>query len=342
MTKHMRRWETDAIGRDNLELRTVAMPVPGPQQVLVKVEAVALNHRDKMVIENGRGLPLAFPFTPGSDLAGVVVGRGEGVSRFSTGDRVISTFTPDWIDGVRPGDARTTAYKTLGGYYPGVLAEYVVMPEAWLVTAPATLNPIQAATLPCAGLTAWFALVERAGVKAGDIVLIPSTGGVALFGLQIAKAHGAQVIVSGRASNADRTKALGADHYVDRHREDWMEEIYRITANHGADHILEVIGGDHLGKSVQLAAVGGHICQIGALEGFDFSSPAMPLMMKDVTLHGIGTGSRRALTRLIRAVDRTGIKPVIDSVYAFSDLPSALDHLDRGPFGKVVITLSSE
>ncbi len=341
MRKQMRRWELNAIGRENLELKYVDIPVPDPRQVLVQVEAVALNYRDKMVIESGRGLPLKFPFTPGSDLAGKVVGHGDAVTLFSNGDRVISTFTPDWKDGLRPGDARTPAYRTLGGYYPGVLAEYVVMPEDWLVKAPTTLEPTQAATLSCAGLTAWFALVERAGVKAGDTVLIPSTGGVALFGLQIAKAHGARVIVSGRASNATRAKALGADYYVDRNREDWMDVIYQITGNRGADHILEVIGGEHLAKSVQLAAVGGHICQIGALDGFDITAPAMPLMLKDVTIHGIGTGSRQALLNLVRAVEQTGIKPVIDSVYAFSDLENALDHLERGPFGKLVIEINN-
>lgn len=338
--KTMLRWEVDAIGRDKLELRSATVPSPKPKEVLVKVAAVALNYRDKMVIESGRGLPLKFPFTPGSDMAGQVVALGQDVTRFKDGDRVISTFTPDWIDGLRPGDARTPAYRTLGGYYPGVLAEYIAIPEEWLVAAPTTLEPAQAATLPCAGLTAWFALVERARVHAGDTVLIPSTGGVALFGLQIAKANGAKVIVSGKASNAERAKALGADHYIDSEREDWLEAIYEITSDRGADHILEVIGGNHLGKSVQLAAVGGNICQIGALDGFDISAPAMPLMLKDVTIHGIGTGSRRALTRLVRAVDQTNIKPVIDSRYAFADLPAAFDHLDRGPFGKVVIDLN--
>ncbi|CAO3438894.1 zinc-dependent alcohol dehydrogenase family protein [Azospirillum endophyticum] len=337
MENRMRRWEIDAIGRERLELRSVPILSPGPREVLVKVAAVALNHRDKMVIESGRGLPLEFPFTPGSDLAGEIVALGQGVTRFVEGDRVISTFTPDWIDGLRPGDARTPAYRTLGGHYPGVLADYVAMSEEWFVAAPKTLDPAQAATLPCAGLTAWFGLVERARVQAGDTVLIPSTGGVALFGLQIAKANGAEVIVSGKADNAERAKALGADHYVDSEREDWVEEVYRLTGNRGADHILEVIGGRHLARSVQLAAVGGHICQIGALDGFDISAPAMPLMLKDVTIHGIGTGSRRALTRLVQAVDQTGIRPVIDSRYSFADLPAALDHLDRGPFGKVVI-----
>lgn len=337
MTQTMRRWEIDAIGRAHLALRERPIPSPAPGEVLVKVAAVALNHRDKMVVESGRGLPLRFPFTPGSDLAGQVVARGAGANRFAEGERVISTFTPDWIDGLRPGDARTPAYRTLGGYYPGVLAEYVAMPEDWLVHAPASLDDAHACTLPCAGVTAWFALVERAGVRAGDTVLIPSTGGVALFGLQIAKAHGAEVIVSGRAENEARTRALGADHYVDSKREDWVGAIHALTGDRGADHILEVIGGAHLGKSVQVAAVGGHICQIGALDGFDLSAPAMPLMMKDVTIHGIGTGSRRALERLVRAVDRNGIRPVIDSRHALADLPAAFERLDRGPFGKVIV-----
>lgn len=337
--KTMLRWEIDAIGRDRLALKEAMIPSPGDHDILVKVKAVALNYRDKMVIESGRGLPIRFPFTPGSDLAGEVLAMGRNVSRFALGDRVISTFTPDWIDGRRPGNARTPAYRTLGGYYPGVLAEYVAMSEDCFVNAPATLDDVEAATLPCAGLTAWFALAERAGVRAGDTVLIPSTGGVALFGLQIAKAHGAEVIMSGDVANARRTRALGADHYIDKTREDWVEAVYAATGDRGADHILEVIGGSHLARSVQVAAVGGHICQIGALDGFDISAPAMPLMLKDVTIHGIGTGSRHALARLVRAVDRTGIKPVIDTRYPFADLSAALDHLDRGPFGKVVIEL---
>ncbi|MFC0410671.1 zinc-dependent alcohol dehydrogenase family protein [Roseomonas elaeocarpi] len=340
MAEMMRRWEMDAIGRERLALRERPIPSPGPHEVLVKVAAVALNHRDKMVAETGRGLPIAFPFTPGSDLAGAVVALGERATRFAVGDRVISTFTPDWVDGLRPGNARTPAYRTLGGYYPGVLAEYVALSEDWFVRAPLTLSDAEASTLPCAGLTAWFALVERAGIRAGQTVLIPSTGGVALFGLLIARAHGAEVIVSGDPGNRHRALALGADHYVDRHREDWLDAIYAVTGDRGVDHVLDVIGGSHLGKSVQLAAVGGHICQIGALEGFDVSAPAMPLMMKDVTIHGIGTGSHQGLENLVRAVDRTGLKPVIDRRYPLASLLCAFEHLDRGPFGKVVIEMA--
>lgn len=337
MTERMRRWELDGIGRDRLTLREAPIPEPGPGQVLVKVGAVALNYRDKMVVESGRGLPLVFPFTPGSDLAGTVVGAGEGVDRFAPGDRVISTFTPDWRDGRRGGDARTPSYRTLGGFYPGVLSEYVVFDQNWFVLAPRTLTPQQASTLPCAGLTAWFALVERGRVHAGDVVLVEGTGGVSLFGVQIAKMHGAEVIVSGSAGKRDRVMGMGADHFVDRRNEGWTEAILQLTGDRGADHILEIVGGPHLGEAVAVAAVGGTVHQIGALAGFDVASPAMPLMLKDVTIQGIGTGHRRALEDLVAAVDRAGLEPVIDTRYPLTELPAALDHLDRGPFGKLVI-----
>ncbi|MFT3691209.1 zinc-dependent alcohol dehydrogenase family protein [Paenirhodobacter sp.] len=337
----MKRWQMNGIGRDRLTLAEVPMPVAGPGEVLVKVAAVALNYRDKLVIEGGMGLPLDFPFTPGSDLAGSVVGLGEGATRFRVGDRVISTFAPGWIDGAPLGDARTPPYRTLGGAHPGVLAEYVAFPEDWLVRAPEALSDAEASTLPCAGLTAWFALVERGRLRAGETVLVEGTGGVALFGLQIAKAHGAKaIVVSGSAEKLARARALGADHGIDRTAEDWVEAAWRVTADRGADHILELIGGPHLARAVQTAAINGRIYQIGVMEGFDIAAPAGPLMLKNVTLHGIGVGHRRALEDLVAAVDNAGIKPVIDARYPMADLPAALDHLDRGPFGKVVVEVA--
>jgi len=333
----MRRWEMDAIGREELVLREVPIPQPGRGEVLVQVAAVALNYRDKMVVENGRDLPLAFPFTPGSDLAGTVVALGDNATRFSDGDRVISTFTPDWVDGLRPGDARTPAYRTLGGFYPGVLAEYVAVPQDWLVLAPRTLSDAEAATLPCAGLTAWFALAERGHVRAGETVLVEGTGGVALFGIQIAKLHGARVIVSGSADKLERALALGADHGVDRRQDDWVEAVLAVTGDRGADHVMELVGGAHLGQALRVTAVGGHVYQIGALDGFEVSAPVMPLLLKDITIHGIATGHRRALTRLVDAVDRTGLTPTIDTRYPLTELHAALDHLDRGAFGKIVV-----
>ena len=239
------------------------------------------------------------------------------------------------------GAARTPPYETLGGYYPGVLAEYVAFPQDWLVRAPETLDAAAASALPCAGLTAWFALVECAHVHAGETVLVEGTGGVALFGLQIAKAHGAETfVVSGSADKLERAKALGADHLIDRSKEDWVAAALRITGDRGIDHILEIVGGPHLGRALQAAAVGGHVAQIGVLEGFDVAASASPLMLKHVTIHGISVGHRRALEDLVVAVDRLGLKPVIDRRYPFAELPAALSALDDGPFGKLVVETS--
>ncbi|MET0454913.1 MAG: NAD(P)-dependent alcohol dehydrogenase [Mycobacterium sp.] len=339
MTATMRRWEMDDVGRNSLQLREVPIPTPKPGEVLVNVAAVALNYRDKMVTESGRGLPLGFPFTPGSDLAGTVVSLGEDVTRFDIGDHVISTMAPDWIAGLRPGNARTPSYRTLGGFYPGVLADFVALPQDWLVRAPTTLDFAEASTLVCAGLTAWFALVERGHLHAGETVLVEGTGGVALFGLQIAKAHGAEVIVSGSAHKLARAQAIGADHVIDRRREDWVDAVLGVTGDHGADHVLELVGGPHLGEAVQVAAVGGRIYQIGALEGWKVEAPVEPMLFKDITIHGIGTGHRSALEDLVRAVDRSGLKPVIDRRFPLAELTAAMDHLDTGAFGKVVVDL---
>lgn len=341
MTDTMKRWEMDQFGRAHLQLREVPLPRPERGEVLVKVAAASLNFRDKLMIENGMGLSVPFPFTPASDLAGTVVGHGEETSRFAEGDRVISVFSPRWREGKPLGTARRPPYHALGGVYPGVLAEYVALPEDWFVRAPATLDNAQASTLTCAGLTAWFALIEKGHLRAGEIVLIEGTGGVAIWGLQIAKAHGARVLVSsGSAQKLARAQSLGADHGIDHSKEDLVEAVLRITGEYGADHILELVGGPHLAKAVQMAAIGGHIYQIGVLEGLDLAASAGFLMLKDLTVHGIGVGHRRALEDLVKAVDQSGIKPVIDARYPLAQLPAALEHLERGPFGKVVIDIS--
>lgn len=148
------------------------------------------------------------------------------------------------------------------------------------------------------------------------------------------------MIVSGSADKLGRAVAIGADEGVDRRRKDWVEAVFALSGDRGVDHVMEIVGGAHLGKAVEVTAVGGHIYQIGALDGFDLSAPAMPLMLKDITIHGIGTGHRRALTERVDAVDRTRLTPHIDTRYAMADVPAALDHLDRGPFGKIVIEMT--
>jgi NADPH:quinone reductase-like Zn-dependent oxidoreductase len=339
MSKTMQRWSMHAIGRKNLMLSTAAIPTPGPGEVLVRVNAVSLNYRDKMVIEGTMPLSLSFPFTPASDMAGVVESIGEGVTRFSPGSRVISTFSPDWIDGKPNGNARTPPYRTLGGIYQGVLAEYVVMNENWLVASPASLDDIQASTLPCAGLTAWFALVERGGLRAGQSVLVQGTGGVAMFALQIAKAHGADVFVTSASDEKlARAKALGARHGINRLKGNWVEAIYEQTQDRGIDHIIETVGGANLANSLRAVAVHGRISVIGVLEGFEFTGPVGELLLKSPVIQGIGVGHRRALEDFTRAINANGIKPVIETIYHFDELPQALEHLDRGAFGKIVLT----
>lgn len=341
MNALMSSWTMDGIGRDRLSLATLPIPTPKAGELLVKVSAVSLNYRDKLVIETGMGLPLTFPFVPASDMAGVVEALGPGSSRFQPGDRVITNFSPDWIDGLNAGTARTPPYKTLGGIYPGVLSEYVCFPEEWLVHAPATLNDDEASALPCAALTAWFALVERGALRLGSTVVVHGTGGVALFGLQFAKAHGANVIViSGSDDKLARAKTLGAAHGVNRQSEDWVEAVYRLTDDQGADHILETVGGSHLGRSIEAAAIGGRISVIGVFGGFELSGPVGPLLLKGLTIQGIGVGHRRSLEDMISAIDQLGIKPVIDASYTFANLHKALDHLDRGAFGKIIVKTS--
>ena len=216
MRTTMKQWQLTAIGLQHLEWVDVPLPVPGPGQVLVRVQAVSLNYRDKLVVEGGllADAP-STPLVPASDTAGEVVGTGPGVTRVREGQRVIGNFWTPWLDGEPPADMIRHGLS-LGGPLPGVLAEYVVLDENVLVQAPASLTPIQASTLPIAALTAWFALIETGLLRPGQTVLVQGTGGVALFGLQFAKAMGARVIVTSRsAAKLERVKALGADATID-------------------------------------------------------------------------------------------------------------------------------
>lgn len=337
----MRQWRMDGYGADALRLDDVPIPDPGPGEVLVRVGAVSLNYRDKMVIANGMGMRLAFPFTPGSDLAGTVVATGPGAGLWRPGDRVISVFFPDWRDGLIPGTAAAPGTPALGGTYPGVLAQYVAFPEAWLVRAPGTLDDGAASTLPCAGLTAWSALAEYDRLRPGETVLVHGTGGVSLFAAAIAKRAGAAVIaVSGSAEKLDRLRALGlADYGIDRSGEDWIDAVLRITGGRGVDHVVETVGGSNLAGSLRVAAPGGRVSLIGVLDGFGVSATAGDLLMKNTVVRGIAVGHRRALEDFAGAVDATGLTPVIDATYSMTGLRDALAHLDRGPFGKIVVTV---
>ena len=335
----MGQWVLREAGAQHLRLEETAVPTPGVGEIVVRVGAVSLNYRDLGFIAGPQsGTALTLPATPGSDMAGVVISTGAGVTRFSEGNEVLGTFWAGWIDGECPPDARV-----LGGSLPGVLAQYVVLHETWAVRAPRTLNAAEASTLPCAGLTAWFALVEKGAVHAAQTVVMQGTGGVALFGVQLARAHGAQVIAtSSSAAKLERVLALGATHGIDRSETpDWDRVAREMTGGRGADHVFELAGGDNLGASLRALRQGGRISLIGTLDGYNMSLPSIPAFIGRPTIQGIGVGHRRALEDLVRAVDALGLKPVVDTVYAFDELPAALAHLERGAFGKVVVKVDS-
>ncbi|NMO19648.1 NAD(P)-dependent alcohol dehydrogenase [Pyxidicoccus fallax] len=334
----MKRWQMRQSGRQHLELAEVEIPKPAPGEVLVRVSAVSLNYREKLVIDMGgyTGGPQAL--VPTSDMAGEVVAVGAGVQRFKEGARVIANFQTDWVDGPPPRSPRA-----LGGSVPGVLAEYVALPEQWLVAAPETLDGVGASTLPCAALTVWTALMELGGLRPGQTVVTQGTGGVSLFAVQLASAMGARVIVvSGDEGKLARVRELGAAHGIHRlHTPDWEKTVLELTQGRGADHILELVGGENLGRSARAIAPGGRISLIGVLEGFEARFQVVPLIQTQAIVQGIFVGHRRGLEELVSAVDRLALKPVIDAVYPLAEFPKALEHLDRGPFGKLVIRVRS-
>lgn len=334
----MRVWQLDGPGNGRLQLAQRAIPAPGAHELLVRVDAVALNYRDKLMLENGLGETPERPFIPCSDMAGEVVAIGAGVTRFRPGARIVSTFFAGWVDGAYGGQA------ALGGaHQTGMLAEYVVLNQEWAASAPATLTAAQASTLPCAGLTAWQALIELdGGLHAGDRVLIAGSGGVALFGLQFARAHGAEVfLISASEEKRARASALGAAHGIAREA-DWAHAVMEHSAGQGVDIVLETAGGASLGRSLATLAQGGRIALIGLLDGSELRTSVFPLLLRRATLQGVSVGPRCALERMIRAIDLNGIVPVIDREYAFEQAAEAFAHLDRGPFGKVVLRVGHD
>ncbi len=336
----MKAWQLQAFGRENLSLNDIPQPTPGPGEALVRISSVSLNYRDKLLYDGNYNPHLVFPITQVADAVGEVVALGPGVTRLRVGDRVVTSYCTRWVDG-RPTSKET--YHSLGNSIPGALAEYLALSEEALVVAPAYLTDDEAAALPCAGLTAWYSLVEKGGLASGDTILVQGTGGVSLFGLQIAAALGAKVIVTSSSDEKlERAKALGAHHTINyNHTPEWDTEALALTGGQGVDHILEVVGGPNLTRSLKAVRPAGQISIIGIMEGFTSELPLFDAIKKHAVLRGISVGPRRALEDMLRKFDEIKLRPVIDTVYSFNDARKAFDHLERGAFGKIVISVRS-
>jgi len=331
-----------ALARDgsSFTLKQTTAPVPrlAPTQILIKVRAASLNYRDLLTMGDAEGTRDGL--TPLSDAAGVVAAIGSAVTRWNIGDRVSPNFFPAWLGGTFSPAHLSNALG--GGQTNGVLAEYLVVDETAAVAIPDHLSFVEAATLPCAGVTAWHALFERGQLKAGETVLVQGTGGVALFGLQLAAAQGARVIVTSSSdAKLERASALGAWRTIDYTNEPgWDEAALALTAGHGVDHILELGGPDTYDRSIAAVAPGGKIAQIGVLSGFGAQPNLTPLQFKNASINGICVGSVKHFERLNAFVAEHAIHPIIDEVFAFDEAPLAYERLRAAQhIGKIAITI---
>ncbi len=324
-------------GVDALALNERATPEPGPGEILVEIRASAINYRDLSTIENPVARGISYPRVPNSDAAGEVIAVGAGVTRFTPGDRVAGCFFRDWCDG---GISAAAMASALGGPLDGVLAERVVFAERGAVTIPAQLSFEEAATLPCAAVTAWNCLIEQGGLKAGDCALFLGTGGVSIFGLQIARMCGARVIITSSSDEKlARAQALGADetiNYVDN--PDWQKRVLELTDGVGVDVAIETGGAGTLEKTIDAVRVGGTIGFIGVLTGGTVNPTAV--MRKSIRLQGVYVGSRRMFEDLNAALGLHELHPVIDRVFDFDDARAAYHALRAsGHFGKLVVRI---
>jgi NADPH:quinone reductase-like Zn-dependent oxidoreductase len=315
-------------------------PAPGPGQVLVKMKAWSLNYRD-LLVAGGRYGDKTPGIVPLSDGAGEVEAVGEGVTRVKPGDRVAGCFFQTWLGGRFEMKHHASA---MGGDAPGVLAEYAVLSQDGVVKLPQHLSFEEGACLPCAGLTAWCALTQRGGLQSGDTVLALGTGGVSVFALQFAVAHGAKAIVTSSSDEKlARAKAMGAWETVNyRTTPDWDKAVWKLTDKRGADHVVEVGGPGTLEKSLGCVAAGGHVALIGVLTGFGAPSGSIfPLVAKNARMNGIYVGPRDEFEKMNAYLAQKSIKPVVDRVFAFEDAAAAYDYQRSGShFGKIVIRMA--
>jgi NADPH:quinone reductase-like Zn-dependent oxidoreductase len=331
----MRAWQISSFGVDSLEFTDRPSPVPGPGEVLVRVHAISLNYRDLMVVKGLYNPKMQLPRIPCSNGAGEVVSVGDGVTRWNPGDRVAGIFMQNWLDG----PATPAKIKgALGGDIDGMLAEQVVLNESGLVAIPEHLSFEEAATLPCAAVTAWNALVH-ANLRAGQTVLVQGTGGVSIFVIQFARLMGARVLgISGSPGKLERARSLGLDAALNyRETPDWDRWVSEQTGGEGADIIVEVGGMGTLPRSLRALRMGGFIAQIGVLTSPGEALPLPLILHKQARIQGIYVGSRRDFEEMNKAITLAKLKPVTET-FAWDQAREVLRRMEqRTHFAKLVL-----
>jgi len=314
-------------------------PKPGHRQVLLKVKACSLNFRDLGIVRGSYRMPVRENVIPLSDGVGEVVEVGSGVTRIKVGDRVAGNFFQRWPGGEPSADVHLSA---LGGGIDGMLAEYALLEEDGAVRIPSHLSLEEGATLPCAGVTVWHAMMEHAKLKAGDTILLQGTGGVSIFGLQFAHAMGIRAIITSSSDEKlKRAKALGAACGINyKTTPEWDKAAMEFTGGIGVDHVVEVGGAATLSRSFHAIRVGGKITLIGGLSGGATELNPGLIFSRRANVQGISVGSTQMFLAMNRAIEANAIKPVIDKVFGFADAQAAYQHMASGAhFGKIVIGL---
>lgn len=324
-------------GVDALALNERSSPQPGKDEILIGVRASSINYRDLSTIEDPVSRGISYPRIPNSDGAGEVIAVGTGVTGFKIGDRVAGCFFQNWSDGRITATAMASA---MGGSIDGILAEKAVLSEAGAVHIPAHMSFEEAATLPCASLTAWNCLIEQGGLKAGNTALFLGTGGASIAGLQIAKMVGARAIITSSSDEKlERARALGADELINyRQTPDWEAQVLEKTNGVGVDVTIETGGGGTLEKTIEATRIGGTISLIGVLTGGTINPTSV--MRKSIRLQGVYVGNRRMFEDMNAAFALNQLLPVIDQVFEFEDARAAFHAMRAaGHFGKLVVRI---
>lgn len=334
----MRVWSLTAPGLDHLVVEERPQPIAGPGEVVVHIRAASLNYRD-LLVTSGRYLRgTKYPIVPLSDGAGEVASVGSGVTGLRAGDRVTTSFFSGWIDGAQTPERSATA---LGGAVDGVLAEAIVLPQHAVVRTPEHMTDAEAATLPCAGVTVWNALFEGTDpLRPGQTVLLEGTGGVSIFGLQLAKLAGARVIItSSQDEKLARAKALGADDVINyRKVPEWNELVRKLTNGRGVDHVLEVGGKDTMGRALTALTNGGQMHIIGGVSGFATELPLGPMAQTNARVRRIYVGSVAMFEAMNRALALHKVRPVVDRTFRLDQAREALQSMQEAShFGKIVL-----